>query len=64
MNDLHMRGLLLAEDLEYRVLKRKLRAVHDERRRGSSKTGDGACRYSGCGRVVVELIGYDGKPDA
>ena len=34
-----------------RVLKRKLRATHRERRRVPRKTGDGACRDSGSGTV-------------
>ena len=54
----------LAEDLEARVLKRKLLAAHRERSRVLLKTGDGACRYSGGGTVDVERIGSDGKPDA
>ena len=51
----HMCVLGLTEDLEARVLKRKLRASHRERRRVPLKTGDGACRYSGGG--AVERIG-------
>ena len=54
----------LAEDLEARVLKRKLRAAHRERRRVPCKTGDGACRDSGGGTEGVERIGSDGKPEA
>ena len=47
-----------------RVLKRKLRATHRERRRVPRKTGDGACRDSGGGTVRVERIGSDGKSEA
>ena len=54
----------LAEDLEARVLKRKFRAAHRERRRVPIKTGDGACRDNGGGTVGVERIGSDGKPEA
>ena len=54
----------LAEDLEARVLKRKLWATHRERRHVPPKTGDGACRYSGGGTVGVERLGSDGKPEA
>ena len=48
-----------AEDLEARVLKRKLRAAHRERRRVLLMTGDGACRYNGGETVGVERIGPD-----
>ena len=54
----------LAEDLEARVLKRKLRVAHRERRRVPLKTGDGACGYSGGGTVDAERIGSDGKTEA
>ena len=64
MHDIHMYVLGLAEDLEARVLKRKLRAAHRERRRVPLKTADGACRYSGGGTVGVKRIGSDGKPEA
>ena len=60
----HMCVLGLAEDLEARVLKRKLRAAHRERRRVPLKTGDGAYRYSGGGTVGMERIGSDGKLEA
>ena len=47
-----------------RVLKRKLRVTHRERRRVPRENGDGACRDSGSGVVGVERIGSDGKPEA
>ena len=47
-----------------RVLKRKLRATHRERSRVPRKTGGGACRDSGSGKVGVERTGCDGKPGA
>ena len=46
-----------------RMLKRKLRATHRERRRVPRKTGGGACTDSGSGMVGVEQIGSDGKPE-
>ena len=61
---MHMCVWGLAEDLEARVLKRKLRAAHRERRRVPRKTGDEACRDSGGGTEGVERIGSDGKPEA
>ena len=64
INDIYMCVLGLAEDLEARVLKRKLRAAHRERRRVPLKTGVGSCRYSGGRTVGVERIGSDGKPEA
>ena len=64
MHDIYMCVMGLAEDLEARVLKRKHRAAHRERRHVPLKTGDGACRYSGSGTVGVERIGSDGKPEA
>ena len=54
----------LAEVLEARVLKRKFRAAHHERRRVPLKTCDGACRYSGGETVGEERIVSDGKPEA
>ena len=62
MHDIYMFVMGLAEDLEARVLKRKHRAAHRERRHVPLKTGDGACRYSAGGTVGVKRIGSDGKP--
>ena len=64
MHYVYMFFLGLAEDLEARVLKRKLRAAHRMRSRVSLKTGDGASRDGGGGTVVVERIGSDRKPEA
>ena len=65
MHDIYYMCVLgLAEDLEARVLKRKLRAGDREQRRVRLKTGDGACRYSGGRTVGVERIGSDGEPEA
>ena len=47
----------LIEYLEVRVLIRKPRATHRERRRVPRKTGDGACTDCGSGTVGVERIG-------
>ena len=59
-----MRGLGLTKGSEARVLKRKPRATHGERRRVPRKTGDGASRDSGGGTVGVERIGSEGKPES
>ena len=65
MHDIYdMCVLGMAEDLEARVLKRKLRAAHRERRRVPLKTGNGARSYNGSGTVGVERTGSDGKPEA
>ena len=58
----YMCVLGLAEDLEARVLKRKFREAHRDRRRVPRKTGDGSCGDSGGGMVGVERIGSDGNP--